>query len=154
MAEPAAPVVPVDVLAYPANGLADAIALEMLAQLLDADAIKLDVTSGRLMTSELIDLVRTRGARLVCIADLPPSPPSKTRYLVRKLHDALPDVRILVGRWAPAELADEDRATLADAGAHHVAATLLETRDQLRSLAGHERQRIESTTPHEAAVAG
>lgn len=152
--EPAVPVVPVDVLAYPANGLADAIALEMLAQLLDADAIQLDVTSGRLMTSELIDLARTRGARLVCIADLPPSPPSKTRYLVRKLHDALPDVRILVGRWAPAELADEDRATLADAGAHHVAATLLETRDQLRSLAGHERQRIESTTPHEAAVAG
>jgi hypothetical protein len=154
VSEPKAPLVPVNVLAYPANGLADAIALEMLAQLVDADSIRLDVTSGRLLASELIDCVRTRDARLVCIADLPPSPPSKTRYLVRKLHDALPDVRILVGRWAPAELADDDRATLADAGAHHVATTLLETRDQLRSLAGHERQRIESASPQEAAVGG
>jgi len=153
VSEPEAPLVPVDVLAYPANGLADAIALEMLEQLVEADSIRLDVTSGRMLASELIDLVRTRGARLVCIADLPPSPPSKTRYLVRKLHDALPDVRILVGRWAPADLADDDRASLVDAGAHHVATTLLETRDQLRSLAGHERQRLESATPHET-VAG
>ena len=152
--EPAAPLVPLDVLAFPANGDADAVALDMLAQLVDTDSIRLDVTSGRLLASEVIDLVRTRGARLLCIADLPPSPPSKTRYLVRKLHDALPDVRILVGRWAPAELADEDRASLVDAGAHHVATTLIETRDQLRSLAGHERQRIESSTPREAAVAG
>jgi predicted PurR-regulated permease PerM len=152
--EPAAPLVPIDVLAYPANGQGDAIALDMLEQLLDADAIRLDVTSGRLLASEIIDLVRTRGARLVCIADLPPSPPSKTRYLVRKLHDALPEARILVGRWAPAELADEDRTTLVSAGAQHVATTLKETRDQLRSLAAHERQRIESSTPREATVAG
>jgi len=154
MSEPEPPLVPVDILAYPANGQADAIALEMLAQLLDADAIRLDVTPGRPLASEVIDLVRMRGARLLCIADLPPSPPSKTRYLVRKLHDALPEVRILVGRWAPAELADEDRASLVDAGAHHVATTLIETRDQLRSLAGHERQRIESSTPRETTVAG
>jgi predicted PurR-regulated permease PerM len=152
--ESADPLVPLDVLAFPANGQADAVALEMLAQLVDTDSIRLDVTSGRLLASEVIDLVRTRSARLLCIADLPPSPPSKTRYLVRKLHDALPDVRILVGRWAPAELADEDRASLVDAGAHHVATTLIETRDQLRSLAGHERQRIESSTPREATVAG
>jgi len=153
-AEPPAPPVPVDVLAYPANGQGDAVALEMLEQLLDADAIRLDVTSGRLLASEIIDLVRARGARLVCIADLPPSPPSKTRYLVRKLHDALPGVNILVGRWAPAELADEDRTSLLEAGAQHVATTLIETRDQLRGLAAHERQRMESSTPREATVAG
>jgi predicted PurR-regulated permease PerM len=152
--EPEAPLPPVDVLAYPANGQGDAIALEMLEQLLEADAIRLDVTSGRLLASEIIELARSRGARLICIADLPPSPPSKTRYLVRKLHDALPEARILVGRWAPAELADEDRTSLLDAGAHHVATTLLETRDQLRSLTGHERQRIESERPREATVAG
>lgn len=152
--EPAAPVVPVEVLAYPANGQGDEIALEMLAQLLDADAIRLDMTSARLLASEIIELARARDARLVCIADLPPSSPSKTRYLVKKLHDALPDARILVGRWAPPELADEDRTSLVDAGATHVATTLIETRDQLRSLAGHERQRIESTRPQEVTVAG
>jgi predicted PurR-regulated permease PerM len=144
---------PVDVLAYPANGEADAIALQMLAQLLDADSIRLEVTSVRLLSSEVIELVRTREARLICIADLPPSAPSKTRYLIRKLRSALPEVRILVGRWAPAELADEDRTVLTEAGANHVAANLLETRDQFRGLAAHERQRSESPEPHQTTVA-
>jgi predicted PurR-regulated permease PerM len=146
--------IPVDVLGYPANGQADAIALQMLAQLVDADAIRLDVTSVRLLSSEVIDLVRTSGARIICIADLPPSPPSKTRYLVRKLRSAVPEVKILVGRWAPAELADDDRSTLTDDGAHHVATTLLETRDQLRVFATHERQHSQSETPSATNVAG
>jgi AI-2E family transporter len=140
----AAPPAPVEVVAYPANGHADALALRMLGQLVDADGIRLDVKSVRLLASEIIDLVRARDARLVCIADLPPSPPSKTRYVVRKLRSALPDVRILIGRWAPAELADEDRTLLVEAGASHVATTLLETRDQLRTFAAHERQRMEA----------
>jgi predicted PurR-regulated permease PerM len=138
---------PVEVLAYAANGRADEIALQMLARLLEEDSIHLDVPSVRLLSSEIIDLVRSRGARLVCIADLPPSPPSKTRYVLRKLHAALPEVTILVGRWAPPALADEDRTMLVDAGASHVAATLIETRDQLRNLAPHERQRFASAAP-------
>lgn len=136
--------VTVEVLACPANGPADALALQMLGQLLEADAIRLEITSIRLLSSEVIELVRTRGTRLVCIADLPPSPPSKTRYLVRKLRSVLPDVTVLVGRWAPATLADEDRTVLLEAGATHVATTLVETRDQLRTLAAHERQRGQS----------
>jgi hypothetical protein len=75
------------------------------------------------------------GARVLCIADLPPSPPSKTRYILRKLRAALPEVTILVGRWSPPELTDDDRQSLVDAGATHVATTVLETRDQLIRLA-------------------
>ena len=146
--------IPVDVLGYPANGQSDAIALQMLAQLVDAGAIRLDVTSARLLSSEVIDLVRTTGARFVCIADLPPSPPSKTRYLVRKLRATVPEVKILVGRWAPAELADEDRTSLIDAGAHHVATTLLETREQLLILAAHELHIPERETSPAAKIAG
>jgi hypothetical protein len=82
-----------------------------------------------------------RAGRVLCIADLPPSPPSKTRYVLRKLRAALPEAIILVGRWAPPELADEDRRTLIEAGATHVANTLLETRDQLLRIATHEGHR-------------
>jgi len=129
------PAVPVEVLAYPANGPSDAIALQMLAQLVDSASIRLNPTSIRPLTSEVIEVVRSRGVRLVCIADLPPSPPSKTRYLVRKLRAALPEVRILIGRWGPESLSDEERASLMDAGANHVATTLIETRNELRNLA-------------------
>jgi predicted PurR-regulated permease PerM len=148
-AEPVAPAtVPVEVIGYAANGQADATALTMLAQLVASDSISLHVASVRLLTAEIVDLVQTRRANLVCIADLPPSPPSKTRYLVRKLRAALPDVKILVGRWAPPELSDEDRSALVDAGAAHVAATLIETRNHLRTLAVHERQRADSMRPN------
>jgi len=138
---------PVEVIGYAANGPADATALRMLAQLVATDGISLHVMPVRLLAAEIVDLVQTRQAKLVCIADLPPSPPSKTRYIVRKLRAALPDVSILIGRWAPPELADEDRSTLVDAGATHVATTLIETRDQLRTLAVHERQRSDSVSP-------
>jgi len=63
-------------------------------------------------------------------------------------------VKILVGRWAPAELADEDRSSLIDAGAHHVAATLLETREQLLILAAHEHHIPERETSPEEKNAG
>ena len=90
----------------------------------------------RLQASELVALVKARGVSVVCLADLPPSSPSKTRYLVKRLHAALPDVRILVGRWAPPGLADESTQVLRDAGAVLVASTLAETRMYLGGLAG------------------
>lgn len=136
----------VEVIAYAANGDADASALRMLAQLVEEDGIRLEAPSVRMLSAEIIDLVQMREANLVCIADLPPSPPSRTRYVVRKLRAGLPDIKILVGRWAPPELVDEDRSMLVEAGATHVASTLLETRDQLRALAAHERQRSNSAS--------
>ena len=125
----------VTVLAYPATSVADEVALQMLAQLLAGSPIAIEVLTSRALISELITAVQEQGSSIVCIADLPPSPPSKTRYLIKKLRAALPDVKIVVGRWAPAALADDDPRLLMEAGAAHVASTLLDTRNQLRQLA-------------------
>ena len=65
---------------------------------------------------------------------MPPSPASKSRYLVKRLHDALPELRIVIGRWSPPALADESTQALKDAGATLVATTLAETRDYLEGL--------------------
>ena len=108
---------PLRVLGYPTNGIADEVALTMLAHLLDDLPIAVEITRTRLQASELLSLVREQGFSVVCLADLPPSPPSKTRYLVKRLHATLPDVRILVGRWGPPALADESTQVLRDAGA-------------------------------------
>jgi hypothetical protein len=93
---------------------------------------------ARLQASELLALVQTHGVSVVCFADLPPSPSSKTRYLVKRLRAALPEVRILVGagdrrRWRTrARSAAGYRANL-------VASTLLETRTYLAGLGGESR---------------
>jgi predicted PurR-regulated permease PerM len=123
------------VLGYATHGGGDALALEMLTRLLAGLPIVLDTGESRLLASDLIARVAEHKYTVVCIADLPPSPPSKTRYLVRRLRAAFPDLRIVVGRWAPPELADDTMQPLVDAGATHVAATLLETRTQLTELA-------------------
>jgi hypothetical protein len=97
-------------------------------------AIDMEIVSTGMMSSELIAAVRQRACRVLCLADLPPSPSSKSRYLVKKLHAAFPELTIVVGRWAPDALADDNPRLLSDAGATHVATKLLEARDILRRL--------------------
>jgi len=110
---------------------ADELALEMLGMLLDATPVAIELAPARLLSSELVTFLAQGRYRIVCIADLPPSRSSKTRYLVRKLRAALPELVIVVGRWAPPALADESSQSLVEAGANHVASTLLETRAEL-----------------------
>jgi predicted PurR-regulated permease PerM len=126
---------PLRVLGCAINGAADELALMMLASLVDDLSIVVETTSARMQASELVSLVQAQGVSIVCLADLPPSPPSKTRYLVKRLHAALPDVRILVGRWGPPALGDDSTQPLRDAGATLVATTLAETRTYLGGLA-------------------
>ncbi|MDP2318684.1 MAG: AI-2E family transporter [Acidobacteriota bacterium] len=131
---PQGPRDPLRVLGYATNGAADELALAMLAQSLHDLPIVIEPTTTRMQAAELVALVQAQGFSVVCLADLPPSPPSKSRYLVKRLHAALPDVRIVVGRWSPASLADESTQALRDAGAVLVASTLAETRDYLGGL--------------------
>jgi predicted PurR-regulated permease PerM len=130
----AAPREPLRVLGFAMNGSADELALQMLDHLLDDLPIVVEVMTGRMLASEVVSLVRAQKASVVCLADLPPSPPSKTRYLVKRLHAVLPEVRILVGRWGPPALADDSTQLLRDVGATLVATTLLETRTYLGGL--------------------
>jgi hypothetical protein len=125
---------PLRVLGYAVNGGADEVALAMLAHLLDDLPIAMEITGTRMQAVELVSLVGERKFSVVCFADLPPSSSSKTRYLVRRLRLALPELRIAVGRWGPPALADESAQTLLDAGANHVASVLIESRNYFGGL--------------------
>jgi hypothetical protein len=70
----------------------------------------------------------------VCIADLPPGSSSKARYLVKRLAAGAPRAKILVGRWAPPSLADQETKPIVESGATYVSSTLLEAREQLYQI--------------------
>ncbi|MDO8681624.1 MAG: AI-2E family transporter [Acidobacteriota bacterium] len=142
---PLAPLEPLRVLGYAANGVADELALVMLGHLLTGRSVVVEITPERMLAADLVSLVHAQGVSIVCLADLPPSPASKTRYLVKRLRAALPDVRIVVGRWAPPALADESTQVLREAGATLVSSTLTETRDYLAGL-------VELPRPGEVAI--
>jgi hypothetical protein len=122
------------VLGYAVHGNADEVALAMLARLLDDLPIAMEITGRHLQAVELVSLVVERKFSVVCFADLPPSSSSTTRYLVRRLRSARPELRIAVGRWGPPGLADGSPQTLLDAGADHVASLLAESRHYLGGL--------------------
>jgi len=148
---PPAPREPLRVLGYAANGIADELALLMLGHLLDDLPIVVEMAKTRMQASELVSLVQAQKYSVVCLADLPPSPPSKTRYLVKRLHAAFPEVRILVGRWGPPALADDSTQALREAGANVVTSTLVETRTYLGGLVGIPRTPVPETTGGHAA---
>ncbi len=125
---------PMRILGYATNGGSDELALSMLAHLLRELPIELVIHPTRLHAAHLTALVRDQKITAIVISDLPPSPPSKTRYLVKRLRAAVPDLRIVVGRWAPPALADEMSAELKADGATHVSGTLLDTRGYLAGL--------------------
>ena len=122
------------VLGVPADGEGDVVALSMLGDLLRGTPASLEVQPGNLLTSEIVATVKRESYRAVCIADLPPSLPSKSRSIAKRLRAIAPDLLILVGRWAPPQLADENDEALRAAGATHVAARLIESRDYLARL--------------------
>ena len=131
---PAARDTAVRVLGCAIGGVSDEIALAMLADLLSGTPIALEALPLPPTATDLVTAVRTARASIVVIADLPPSAPSKTRHLVKRLRAALPDVKIVVGRWAPPIMTDENGQLLKQAGATFVASTLSETRAYLLTL--------------------
>ena len=125
---------PLRVVGYATHGVADELALTMLAAVVSDLPITIEQGTARMLASELVAHVRAQGVSIICLADLPPSPVSKTRYLVKRLRAAFPDLRIVVGRWGPPGLRDESTQALRDAGATLVASTLAETRTYLGTL--------------------
>jgi predicted PurR-regulated permease PerM len=125
---------PVMVLGLPAHTDADRVALEILAKLLEGTPFVLQIASVHALSSDAVAMLGEGRHAAVCIADLPPSSPSKARYLVKRLRAAVPDAKIIVGRWAPPSLADEQPQLILAAGAAYVSTTLEETREQLREL--------------------
>jgi predicted PurR-regulated permease PerM len=125
---------PVRVLGYPVGGVSDVLALRMLRSLLPK-GLTLEISSPKLMASDVVAMLEAGKYRAVCIADLPPSGPSKSRYLVKRIRAAAPGVRILVGRWGPSVLTDETQEILLRNEAHRVAVTLKESQEELAELA-------------------
>lgn len=120
------------VLGHAVTGAADQLALEALARMVDDLPIAME-SPGRLFTGELADWARAHDVSIVCLADLPPSSASRAKYVVKRLRAAAPDLVIMVGRWTGTVGVDEASATLADAGAHHVGATLEQSRAFLQA---------------------
>ncbi len=118
-------------LGCPGHGEADALALEMLRQLLDPARWEMEIMSAEVLSAELVSLAGEKEPALVCIGALPPGGLAHTRFLCKRLRARLPEARIVVGRWGLKGNVEQNQEQLREAGADQVETTLAETRDHL-----------------------
>ena len=125
---------PVRMLACPAHDEADAVALQMLQQVLDPRRFVVECTKSTLLTAEVLSLVEQTTPALVCIGLVPPGGFAQTRYLCKRLRARFPTLPIVVGCWGGP---NDEAAHLARLGLDriaHTSTTLLETRNQIMQL--------------------
>lgn len=99
----------VQVVCLPARDEADELAGMMFAQLLTRGGLKAEAASASALASEMVDLVGKLKADIVVVSALPPSAVSHARYLCKRLHQAFPQVVIVVGLWTSTADLDEAR---------------------------------------------
>jgi predicted PurR-regulated permease PerM len=131
----------VRILGCPAHDDADALALEMLRQLLDPARWDMEVLSTEMLSAELVGAAGEKAPAVVCIGALPPGGLARTRYLCKRLRTRLPNVKIVVGRWGLKDGVEQNQEQLLEAGADQVETTLHETQTHLCTwlpVLGHE----------------
>ena len=122
------------ILAWPAHDEGDAIALLMLRQLLDPTRFEMEISATGKHLSEILQEVEQTTPALFCVGLIPPGGVSAGRHLSQLLHARFPALTIVVGHWGLPAKVHHDRAALLAAGATHVAATLIETCNQIAQV--------------------
>jgi predicted PurR-regulated permease PerM len=117
-------------IALPARDDADALALEMLRDVLAWSGRALEIVRSERELEEAVDRLGTEQP-LLLLGVLGPGGVSAARSLCRRLRTRHPHARLLVGRWGVGVPGAEERQRLEEAGADEVSATLHETRSQL-----------------------
>jgi predicted PurR-regulated permease PerM len=121
----------VRILGCPGHDEGDALALEMLRQLLDPIRWEMEILSIDMLSAESVARAGDKEPAVVCIGALPPGGLAHTRYLCKRLRARLPAARIVVGRWGLKGDLEQNQEQLLEAGADRVETALLETRTHL-----------------------
>jgi len=96
---PVAPDAGVAVLCLPAHGEADEIVGLMLARLLDRKGRRAIVASHASLAGEMVQLIGSQPAAVVCISALPPAATSHALHLHKRLAAKFPGLPTVVGLW-------------------------------------------------------
>jgi predicted PurR-regulated permease PerM len=123
----------VRILACPADGGADEVAIEMLRQLLSPARWDVQAAGDDVLAGELLESVSSRHVPLVCIGSLRPGGLAHSRYFCKRLRSHWSDVKIVVGRWGTSPESDAVVEQLRAAGADQVEWTLADTAKHLEA---------------------
>ena len=90
----------ISVLILPAHDEADEIVGLMFAQVLEFNNYCAFAASQTALAGEMMELVESKDADVVCVSALPPSAVTHSRYLCKRLRQRYPEIKMLIGLWA------------------------------------------------------
>jgi predicted PurR-regulated permease PerM/GAF domain-containing protein len=99
----------------------DEMAGAMLVHVLRLQGFEAEQLPARRVVSELIGTLRSKQPDLVCVSVISPSTTGHARTLCRKVREAFPDVKIVIGLWGKEdEVPEEEMSSLKEAGVDEV----------------------------------
>jgi predicted PurR-regulated permease PerM/methylmalonyl-CoA mutase cobalamin-binding subunit len=120
------------VLCLPARDVADELAAMMLAQVLEQEGYCAQYVSVERLASEYVELVEQRGVQVVMISALPPAAVTHARYLVKRLRNRFPELKIIVGLWTTRGNLERAKQRLETTGTNLVVSSIAEAMEELR----------------------
>jgi predicted PurR-regulated permease PerM len=130
------------IVGVPANDRGDLLALRMLQVVVEPEGCKIALLEPGLTPLQLAEKLSADPPGLIVISHVPPAGLTTARYLVRRIHARLPEVPIIVGRWAEKD-DNESAEHLIEAGATQVVSSLAEAREAILRRAGHATAKAE-----------
>jgi predicted PurR-regulated permease PerM len=121
------------VLLCPARDATEHVAAELLALTLDPNRWEVKIAGDETLASELVAQVADFAPQVVVITTMPPGGLSHARYLVTRLRQRFPKVKVLVGRWGCEDAAGDARAEVL-ANIDGIDRTIAESRKRLNEL--------------------
>ena len=137
------------VLGCAAHHRAEELTLELLSSSLSRECC-VEVISTRMLPSEIESKVEQERPAMVFIAILPPGGVSQAKYLCRRLRKRFAELKIVVGYFGKVRDYDQLLTTLRASGASYVSTSVVQSRNQIRSLLGAP---AVSTTPGSGPLA-
>ncbi len=125
----------VSVICLPARDEADELVAVMLSQLLESRGYCAYVPTPDVLASEMIDLVESKKADVVCVSAMPPAAVAHARYLCKRLHVRFPDLSMVVGLWTFKGDVDRARERIACSSSVRLLTTLTDAQRQIEELA-------------------
>jgi hypothetical protein len=122
------------ILCIPARDEADELSGMIMAQVLTQDGYASEYVSVDKLASEYLDLVEKKNVEVVIVSALPPAAATHARYIVKRLRNKFPDLKIVVGLWTLTGELKRSKQRLTAAGADVVAGSLQAALEQVHQL--------------------
>lgn len=129
------PSIKIRAICCPAHDMADEMVLLAIKQSVRIGAgAQFEVLPATMLVAEMVARINEDRPDVVCISSVGPNGIPQTRYLCLRLRQALPGLRIVVGRWGCANEREKIIGSFKKRGTDQVVFSLVEGRDYLTRL--------------------